>query len=257
MLRAMSNSTSIVDLETARAARGLRLVIVAGIPSPWSEAAKGIFRVKNVPFVAVRLGPGDKEVKQWTRSKNAPAAMYDDEPARTGWADILELAERLAPEPSLVPASPSDRVRMFGLAHEIMGEGAILWSGRLLTIAEGLASDGERGFPPMVGQYLGARYGFVADRIPVARARVIDGLALLVEALGGRDYYLGDRLTALDIYSAAAMNIFDPLPDDECPMMPPIRKAFESMKSEIDVPRPLIEHRARMYGRHLELPITH
>jgi len=230
-------------------------VIAAGVPSPWSEAAKGLFRVKQVPFVAVRLNAFDKEVKQWTRARNAPAAMYDDEPARTGWADILELAERLAPEPSLVPESAADRVRMFGLAHEIMGEGGLLWSGRLLTIAEGLASEGERGFPPMVGQYLGARYGFTPDRLPLARARVSQGLTLLADALAGRPYFFGDRLTALDIYSAAAMNIFDPLPEEQCPIMPPIRKAFESMKIELAVPRALIEHRARMYERHLELPI--
>jgi glutathione S-transferase len=252
----MSNTTSFVDLETARAARGLRLVIAAGIPSPWSEAAKGIFRVERVPFVAVRLGPFDKEVKHWTRSRNAPAAMYDDEPARTGWSDILELAERLAPEPSLVPASPSDRVRMFGLAHEVMGEGGILWSGRLMTIAEGLASDGERGFPPMVGQYLAARYGFVPERIPLARSRVSEGLALLADALGGKPYFFGERLTALDIYSAAAINILDPLPEEQCSIMPPIRQAFESMKSQLAVPPALIAHRARMYERHLELPIV-
>lgn len=253
---AMPAPTSFVDLDAARTARGLRLVLAAGIPSPWSEAAKGIFRIKNVPFVAVRLGPFDKEVKAWTRSRNAPAAMYDDEPARTGWADILELAERIAPEPSLVPRSPQDRVRMFGLAHETMGEGGLLWCGRLLTIAEGLASDGERGFPPMVGQYLAPRYGFTPERLPLARARVSEGLAMLAGALGDRSYFFGEGPTALDVYAAAAVNILDPLPDDQCPIMPPIRQAFESMKGELAVARPLIEHRARMYERHLELPIV-
>jgi len=252
----MSTPTSFVDLETARAARGLRLVVAGGIPSPWSEAAKAIFRIERVPFVAVRLMPMDREVKQWTRARNAPAAMYDDEPARTGWSDILELAERLAPEPSLVPASPADRVRMFGLAHEIMGEGGLLWSGRLLTIAAGLESDGARGFPPMVGQYLAARYGFMPERLPLARARVVQAIALLVDALGDRPYFFGDRVTALDVYAAAAMNIMDPLPEAQCSIMPPIRHAFESMKGELAVPPVLLAHRDRTVERHLELPMV-
>jgi len=87
----MPIKTTFVDLETAKTTRGLRLVVAANLPSPWSEAAKGIFRVKDVPYVAVKLEAMDKTVKQWTRTRNAPAVMYDDEPARSGWADILEL----------------------------------------------------------------------------------------------------------------------------------------------------------------------
>src|SRR5688500_13365420 len=107
----MTAPTTFVDLETARAARGVRLVVAGGIPSPWSEAAKGILRVKGAPFVCVRMPPGDKEVRSWTRARNVPAAMLDDEPARTGWAEILELAERITPSPSLVPAAPEARAR--------------------------------------------------------------------------------------------------------------------------------------------------
>lgn len=252
----MPNPTTFVDLETARATPGLRLVVAGNIPSPWSEAAKGIFRVKEIPFVAVRLGPFDKDVKKWTMARNAPAAMYKDEPSRTGWADILELAERIAPEPSLVPSSPTERVRMFGLCHELMGEGGILWCGRLLTIDAGMTSEGQRGFPPMIGQYLAPKYGFMPERLQQARARVAEGVALLVEALGDKPYYFGDRVTALDIYSAAATNMFDPLPEEQCPMMPPIRQAFESMRGDFEMPKTLLEHRTRMFERHLELPVV-
>jgi glutathione S-transferase len=251
----MASPTTFVDLDTARTTRGLRLVVASGIPSPWSEAAKGIFRLEGIPFVAVRLGPFDKEVRQWTRARNAPVAMFDDEPARTGWADILELSQRLAPRPSLIPAAPADRVRMFGLAHELMGEGGVLWCGRLLTIAEGLATEGARGFPPMVGQYLAPRYGFAPDRLPAARARVGEGVSLLAEALGRQPYFFGDRPTALDVYSAAATNILDPLPEEKCAILPPIRHAFESMKGVLAVPPTLLEHRDRMMERHLELPV--
>lgn len=249
--------TTFVDLETARAARGLRLVLVGNIPSPWSEAAKGIFRIKGVPFAAVRLGPGDGEVRKWTRARNAPVAMYEDEPGRTGWADILELAERIAPEPSLVPAAPADRARMFGLAHELMGEGGLLWSTRLVSIDVGLATGGERGFPEPVAGYLGGKYGYVKERVSAARARIEQGWGLLAGALGEREYYFGDAVTALDVYSAAAVNTFELYPEERCPMWAPLRAAFESMKGEVAHPSAgIIAHRDRMYERHLELPMA-
>ncbi|MFO0616752.1 MAG: glutathione S-transferase C-terminal domain-containing protein [Polyangiaceae bacterium] len=253
----MPRPVQFVDLETARATRGLRLVLAGGIPSPWSEAAKGIFAVKDVPFVAVRLLPTDKEVRSWARTRNAPVALYDDEPGRTGWADILELAERIGPAPSLVPKKPRERVRMFGLAHEVVGEGDLAWNARLVTIADGIETDGARGFPPFVGKYLGARYGFEAARVALARERVVEVLALLAEELGAGPFFFGEELTALDVYSAAVVNVLDPLPDDVCPILPPIRHAFESMRAVLGaLPPALVAHRERMYAQHLEWPIV-
>ena len=251
----MAAPIAFVELEAAQSARGLRLAVAGGIPSPWSEAAKGLFRVKGVPHVLVRMMPGDKAVRKWTRARNVPAAMYDDEPARTGWGDILELAERLGPDVPLVPTDADARVRLYGLSHEIMGEGGLLWSGRLMTIEAGLRTGGTQGFPTFVAEYLGPRYGYLAERVSVARTRVQQGLALLTSALGAGPYYFGDTLTALDLYSAAAMNAFDPFPEEQCPMLPPIRAAFESMKGEMPVPPELIAHRQRVYEAHLGLPL--
>ena len=44
----------------------------------------------------------------WTGHENAPIAVYENEKARAGWAEILFLAERLAPEPRLIPTAPED-----------------------------------------------------------------------------------------------------------------------------------------------------
>jgi glutathione S-transferase len=248
--------TEYVDLETARAAHGLRLVVLANIPSPWSLAAKGVFHLKQIPFVAVRLEPGDKTVREWTRARNAPVAMFENEPARTGWAEILELAERIGKEPSLVPASPSDRVKMFGLAHEVMGEAGLLWSARLVSIDVGLTTDGARGFPPPIAQYLAKRYGYAKDLVPAARKRVDEGLTILREALGSRPYFFGDAPTAIDVYCATAMNLLALPPDDKCPLFPPVRAMFESVKDEVSsVPDELLAHRDRMFERHLGYPI--
>lgn len=249
-------NTTYVDLETARAARGMRLVVVSGIPSPWSESAKGILRIKDIPFVCVRLGAMDKEVRSWTRSRNAPVALFDDEPGRTGWAEILELAERVAPSPSLVPNLPDARARMFGLAHEVLGDGGLMWSSRLVTIHVGLETDGERGFPPMIGGYLAKRYGYTKERIEIARPRIRESWKLLEDALGDREYFFGDAPTALDVYCAAGVNLFDLPTEEECAMLPLVRQAFSSVRDDVPAPpSTIVAHRDRMYARHLERPI--
>jgi glutathione S-transferase len=147
---------------------------------------------------------------------------------------------------------------MFGLAHEVMGEGGLLWSGRLLTIDAGLESDGARGFPPMIATYLAKRYGYAKERLGAARQRINESFALLTEALGNRDYFFfDDRPSALDVFVASAINVMAVPPDDQCPMLPPIRTAFESMRElSGDPPATLVALRDRMYARHLELPIV-
>ena len=106
-----------VDIEEARAAQGLRLVIAGNVPSPWSQAAMGIFDLKGLDYLAVRLRPAAEAVRVWTGSHNAPVAVYDEEPPRTGWAEILALAERLGGRMSLIPEGEEARVQTFGLAH--------------------------------------------------------------------------------------------------------------------------------------------
>lgn len=270
-LTAMTSASEYVDLETAKNASGARLVTVGGIPSPWSESVKGLLRLSNVPFVAVRLMPGDKEVREWTRARNAPVLVVDGDPPRTGWAEILELVERIAPPDAkaLVPSSASDRVRFYGLAHELMGEGGLLWSSRLLAIHAGIESDGTRGFPTMIAGYLGKKYGYAKERVEPAKRRIAEGWALLSEALGGREYFFFDDRpggacddvspcepargpSALDVYVACALNIFIVPPEDRCAMWPPIRAAFESMRGTVDDPPPsIVALRDRMYERHL------
>lgn len=247
-----------VTLDEARAARGLRLVVLGGVPSPWSEAAKGAFDVKGLDYVAVRLRPGDAETRAWTGHHNAPVAMRDDEPARAGWAEILALAERLAPAPSLIPAGEEARIEMFGLGHELLGEGGLAWSMRLILIHEGLQSDGARGFSPRAARYLAAKYGYAPERIAGARARIAAVLKALGDRLSdGREYLLGGALSAADLHAAAVMGVFSPLPEAVCPMRPEIRHAFETGGRDVRalIPAALLAHRERMYARHLVLPV--
>jgi glutathione S-transferase len=250
-----------VSVEDAIARRGLRMVVVGGVPSPWGEAAKGILRIKRMAWCAVRLSYDSEPLKQWVGQRSGPVAMYDDERPRSGWADILLLAERLAPEPTLLPADAAERALAFGLAHEICGEGGLGWSRRLQMVHAGLQNSG--GFAPRVAQYLGKKYG----HSPAAGAAAADRVAALLRMLAarlhaqraaGRDGYVGDRLSAVDVYSATFMAMFRPLPHELCAMDAATRQAFEFRDpvTEAALDPILLAHRDRMYAEHLELPLS-
>lgn len=246
------------SLEEARAARGVRLVVAGGVPSPWSEAAKGIFTVKAIDGLLVRFTANDEPLKQWTGWHNVPVLMIDDEPPRIHWTEILEAAERLGGARSVCPADEDARARMFGLAHELLGENGLVWCARLSVIHRGLITEGKEGFPFSVAQRLALKYGYAADRVPAARARVqaiVQRFSKLAEADA---YLLGGALTALDIYLATAIAVLVPMSPELCPnQYPRVRHAFETGDRELSasVPRAVIEHRDRIYQRHLGLPV--
>jgi len=251
-----------VEIEEARARGGVRMTVVTGVPSPWGEAAKGIWHVKKIPWVAVRMPPGQNPVTEWTGSTSAPVVMYEDEAPRGGWAEILLLAERLEPAPPLLPADPEARALCLGLAHEICGEMGLGWCRRLVGIDRGIATDGAEGFPAPIARYLAGKYGWHDGCGPVARRRVVEILGMLARRLhaqrdAGSGYYLGDGLTAIDLYSAAFLVLFAPLPPEQCPIPDALRAAFENVDDETRAALDpiLLEHRDRVYAEHLELPI--
>lgn len=250
-----------IELEEARTAKGLRMVVVTGVPSPWGEAAKGILHVKQIPWKAVRLDQGSDAMAAWTGQRSGPVAFLDDEAPRSGWMEILLLAERLAPSPALLPADPLERARVIGLSHEICGEDGVGWVRRLQGVHAGLA--GEPGFPPPVAQYLGEKYGYRAEDAPGYSKRAADLLRALSGSLqsqqaAGSPFYSGKALTALDIYSATFMALFKPLPAEQCPMNEALRPGFETLDEvTAEALDPiLLEHRDFVYDRFLELPMT-
>lgn len=252
---------SYVDVEEAIARDGLRMVVVAGIPSPWSEAAKGILHVKGIDWTAVRLVYDSEALTGWAGGRNAPIAIYGAEPPRGRWDDILLLAERLAPEPSLLPQDAADRALVFGLAHEICGEEGLCWSRRNQLVHAGLS--GEGGFPERVARYLGRKYGYRAEAATGDARRVADLLSMLAARLnaqagGGSSYLVGDALTAADIYCAAAMAMFDPLGPELCAMDDAMRAVFATRDAatEAALDPILFEHRDMIYERHLALPLS-
>ena len=253
-----------VDLETARAARGLRMVVASALPSPWTEAAKGLFHVKQIPALAVRSLRVTPDVKAWTGADSVPVVFFDDETPLTGWAEIIALAERLGGRVPLVPADPETRARLFELVNELAGPGGLAWSNRLLMIDGGLRSEGREGFPVPVAQYLAPKYGHTADCAAPARGRVAEVLARLDGTLAaaraaGHRYLLGDTLTALDIYTATFLTPIAGVTEAECPAMRvALRPAFTYVQREVgDLLSPaLAAHRRFIHDEHLGWPIV-
>lgn len=157
--------TKFVDLEMVCDLDGFWLVVVVNIPSFWFEVVKGIFRIKCVLFVVVCFGFGDGELRKWTRVWNVFVAMYEKELGCMGWVDIFEFVERIVLDWFFVPKVLVDRMKMFGLSYEFMGEGGLFWLSRLVSIDFGFESGGECGFFEFVVSYFGVCYGYSKFRM--------------------------------------------------------------------------------------------
>jgi glutathione S-transferase len=250
-----------LGVEEARKRNGLRMVVVGDVPSPWGEAAKGILHVKGVDWAAVRLVYDSESLREWAGQRSGPVAIYDNEQPRAGWAEILLLAERLAPTPTLLPTDPAERALAFGISHEICGEAGLGWSRRLQLIHAGVQNAG--GFPEQVAKYLGRKYGYRPEAGVAATARVAALLGMLGARLKrqhekGSRYYIGNSLTAVDVYSATFMALFRPLPHEQCEMSASTRSAFETLdaQTEAALDPMLLKHRDMMYAEYLELPLS-
>jgi len=251
-----------VSIGEARELPGLRLLVLQGVPSPWSQAAKAILRVKQLPYTLVHRSAEDAPgaLEAWTGQASFPAAMFERERPRSGWAEILLLAERLAPAPALVPADPEQRALCFGLAHEICGEMGLGWCRRLESVAAGM----QRTPPDPIAVWLGGKYGYSPESAALAPGRVYDVLGLLAELLAqsqarGGSGLLGSELSALDLYWATFCNLVSPLPSELLPLPPRLRPMFTSPDPavhELLAKSGLLALRDRIYREHLELPVV-
>jgi glutathione S-transferase len=259
-------SIEYVDVAAARGAPGVRLVVSGLVPSPWSEAAKGLFRIAQVPVLGVRRGRGAEagEITAWTGIDNVPVVFHGAEPARTNWAAITTLAARLGGPGTVLPEELPARVEVMGLLHEIAGEDGIGWNARLAMIDASLASGGKRGFPLPIAQYLAGRYGHSPEAVARGRARVEHQLGALADRLraqkaAGHTYLGGARVSALDVYLATFLTPLAPIAPEDCPVLDPVlRQAFGLAHEAFGalVPAELRAHRRMMFERHLAWPIA-
>ncbi len=250
-----------VSVEQARAMSGLRVVLTPGGPAPWSEAIKGILHVKRLSYVKVAQETGEsRPLQEWTAQTSAPVAIWNDERPRSLWNDQLFLLERLSPQPALIPAGLEERVLMFGYSNELCGESGLAWNRRLMMVAAMGAGSSEGG--RKFAKYLGDKYGFdteAAKRAPARVAGIVASLSarLTRQRASGSRFFIGDALSALDIYWATFATLIQPLPQELCPMTPGLRRAQTVTDPQIlQALNPiLLEHRDFIYHEYLQLPM--
>lgn len=256
-----------MDYQTVADAKnmpGLRLVLTAGVPAPWSESAKAVFKVKDIPYIPVlqKAAAANEELVAWTGHRNAPTVMYQNEPPGVTWLDILNLAERLQPSPSLVPQDIENRILMTGLMNELAGEGGMLWSTRQLMFRAMVEAMGEEA---VVDSPMFRNYRYNADAAAVACDRAIAilkrlELQLQRQARNNSRYFIADRLSALDLYWACFSQSLSPLPHEVNPMPKSLRATWatavdEMAKSGYTPDQCLFTHRDYIFQEHIGLPL--
>ncbi len=270
----MSDKIAVTDIklkyatiQEAKTRSGLRLILGANaVPGPWREACKGIFHVKKIAYTPVASAGQDgsqRELVEWTAQSSAPVAIWNDERPRASWIDQLYLAERLQPEPALIPPNADDRAAMFGISNEICGENGLGWSKRLMMIESGANNPNADPRTREFWRRFGGKYLYNEEAAAAAPARIASILRFLAERLErqksrGAKFFIGDRLSALDIYWAAFAALVRPLPPETCPMASTFREAYTEKNPDIvaALSPSLLEHRDFIYREYLELPIV-
>ena len=250
-----------LTVEQAKQTSGLRLVLTRDVPGPWSEAAKAVFRWHGVDYKPVEQigGRDNPELVAWTGHRNAPIALYDDEPPRVRWQEILDLAERLGSGPSLYPDDIEQRMQVVGLSSEICNEGGLAWHARMLMLNVTYQSHGDVVFRknPMF-----LEYGFSDTAVKTAIGRVEQILDYLTRTIrsqqdAGSIYLVGKTITAADIYWACFSNMLEALPPEVNPMPDSLRQGWSALARSISGFDPiLIEQRNAIFEKHLWLPLT-
>jgi glutathione S-transferase len=251
-----------VDEGIARS--GLRLVLTRGVPGPWGELAKAILHVKGLAYAAVaqEAGSDDAALVRWTGAANAPTAVYGNEPARTDREGILFLAERLAPEPPLLPADARARAECLGLADAIAGESGFGWCRRLMMVEQMMRAPKLPEPFVKLRDTLAWRYGWSEEagkRAPERCAEVLELLATRLKAQTerGSRYLVGEALSVADLTWATFAVLVRPLPPDVCPMPGATRALYEVQHPTIEaaLTPALLAHRDQIYAEHLPLPL--
>ena len=245
---------------------GLRLVLSANVPGPWSESAKALLNARGVAFVPVEQTPGgaNEDLCGWTGGiRNAPIAMLDSEPPVHGWLDIVMLAERLGSGPSLLPEQSSERALALGLSAELCAPDGFGWSRRLLMFEKNFGLGDLAPDTPAHTRSMLAQYGFSAAAVKRARERMIDIMGTLSDQLdrqlaAGSRYLFAGQLSTADLHWACFSQMVAPLALAEQPSMPQwLIDKYSDIGDSLSAalhPR-LIEHRDFIYRDDIGLPL--
>lgn len=255
---------SIETIEELQNAKGLRMVGIRGVPSPWTESAKAIFLVKNLDYRYAERGnqSGIEELVAWVGHGSIPVVAFENEVPRFDWLEILSLAERIEPSPRLLAEKAELRTESIDVAATICGKMGLGWCYRLLMINQALSSSVDSAevasgaFPKNVALYLAEKYGYEASTVADARSRVMDVLTELSSRLESSRYVMADEFSAVDIYWAMFSNLMMPLDEPELEFDSRMRPLYDCTDNEIlDCISPkLREHQRFVFETHLTLP---
>ena len=247
-----------ISLEQAKQSSGVRIICTRLVPGPWGEAAKAIFRLRNVPFQVVAQTGGEEntDVVEWTKHRNAPIVMHNDESPRVRAMEIIELAERIGSGASLLPTDTNERMLTVGLINEIAGEDGFAWNGRLLMLKPGHDSQGDKILnTPMYKDYYSAAQ---AERALTRVREILDCLTnqIKTQQSKGSQYLVGNSLTAVDVHWAYFSQMLETYPHEQNPMPRFLRKSWSIVAASLKEFDPiLIEQRDAIFTEYLELPI--
>lgn len=238
----------------ARVMPGIKLVLSQGAPGPFGEAVKSMFHVKGIDYVPVAqdVGEPNDELFEWTGRRNAPVVVVEGMKPADRWLDIIMLAERLQPDPRLLPEDPEERLQVVGLCNEVAGEDGFGWSRRASFLGHDTSEATGR---------LRQDYDATPRSAAKAPSRIAAILRMLTNRLNaqkarGSAYLVGSGLTAADIYWATFSIGIQPFPQDVSPMPEGLRELYELKIPEIEAAKDdvLFEHRMMVFQRHLVLP---
>ncbi|NND66381.1 MAG: hypothetical protein HKN19_02230 [Halioglobus sp.] len=249
-----------LSVEEAIKRPGLRLVLTAGVPGPWGEAAKYILDYKKVAYAPVYQEGGGENLalKQWTGQTSAPVLVDNDLPPVCHWLDLLLTAERIAPRPALLPANAAERTAALGLCALIAGMDGFGWNRRLQMFAPLMALDEP---PPPIARMMG-KYGW-SDEAHATAGEKLNGIlaeldrVLLAQAAAGSEYFVGASVTAVDLYWASFSGMLKPLPPAQNRMPDFLRSTYETVDDSLAAAfTPSLEaHRDRIFERYITLPL--
>lgn len=109
---------------------------------------------------------------------------------------------------------------------------------------------------------MGQRYRYNPDDAKRAGERTAGQLRALTaqlkaQAARGVNYFIGDQLSALDIYWVVFANLLDPLPKAQCPIPDEMRPMFPATDPQITAALDpiLFAHRDRIFQQYFRSPM--
>eukprot|EP00747_Dinoflagellata_sp_TGD_P184680 gnl/TRDRNA2_/TRDRNA2_40546_c0_seq1.p1 gnl/TRDRNA2_/TRDRNA2_40546_c0~~gnl/TRDRNA2_/TRDRNA2_40546_c0_seq1.p1 ORF type:complete len:256 (+),score=48.00 gnl/TRDRNA2_/TRDRNA2_40546_c0_seq1:74-841(+) len=246
-------SVTFEPLDKISSLPGMRITMLPGMPGVFAEALKNFCYVKKIPVTRV-LHPfgdaaGQKKLYELTAQTSLPTMFWQDERPRNSWIEQLMLAEKVGSGPSTIPQNGHDRVLMFGLLNELLGEDGLLWNKRLL-----LGS-------PETAPFL-RKYGWSSEAVARAPRRIAEVLKLFDEQLAaqekkGTKFIIGNALSALDVYAATCAIIVAPPGPELIPRTKEnqgMLRVFAVNPPDIKVPQRIIDHQHFILKTYCECP---